>query len=399
MRLHRLALSAFGPYPGSVEVDLDTLGADGLFLLHGDTGAGKTTLLDAVAFALFGRVPGVRNEARRLRCDRADPHTRTEVTVELTVGAVRLVITRNPEYARAKSRGPGETTERHRVSLRWIGPGPAGLPADGLTRADEVGDAVKDLLGMSAEQFFQVVLLPQGEFARFLRADTADREDLLERLFDTGRFGEVEIWFADARRESRAQLATYTEAVDMRAARVAEAAGLHEVPHRADAGWLADLRDRLADHGDACAVQADRARAARERAEAERHRVTDLHARRSRLAEIQADLEALERAAGDREDDRAAIEAAERAGPAAATARLTDTLQQQLAGLPGIDRADQGGAAAAPARGTGGRGAPERGRRQRCRRAGADPAGGRCRPRPGRRLGGAGAGIRRADGR
>ena len=71
MRLHELELTAFGPFAGTEMVDLDALGADGLFLVQGDTGAGKTTLLDAVAFALFGRVPGPRNEAKRLRCDRA----------------------------------------------------------------------------------------------------------------------------------------------------------------------------------------------------------------------------------------------------------------------------------------------------------------------------------------
>ena len=67
MRLHRLEITGFGPYPGREEVDFDALGADGLFLMHGETGAGKTTVLDAVAFALFGAVPGARGEVRRLR--------------------------------------------------------------------------------------------------------------------------------------------------------------------------------------------------------------------------------------------------------------------------------------------------------------------------------------------
>src|SRR6478735_2318963 len=66
MKLHELELTAFGPFAGSETLDLDAVGSDGLFLVHGDTGAGKTSLLDAVAFALFGRVPGARNEARRL---------------------------------------------------------------------------------------------------------------------------------------------------------------------------------------------------------------------------------------------------------------------------------------------------------------------------------------------
>ena len=147
MRLHRLVAQAFGPFPELVEVDFDRLGADGLFLVHGDTGAGKTSLLDAVAFALFGRVPGPRNEAKRLRCDRAHPHLRTEVRLEATIGGHRIELIRNPEYRRAKTRGDGTTLERHRVLLRWLDvPAPGADPA-GLTRADEVGDAIADLLG------------------------------------------------------------------------------------------------------------------------------------------------------------------------------------------------------------------------------------------------------------
>ena len=82
MRLHSLSLTAFGPFPDTVEVDLDDAGRDGLFLLWGPTGAGKTTLLDAVVFAFYGTVPGARGEEKRLRSDHAGPVTRTEVTVE-----------------------------------------------------------------------------------------------------------------------------------------------------------------------------------------------------------------------------------------------------------------------------------------------------------------------------
>ncbi|MGH3621280.1 MAG: AAA family ATPase, partial [Sciscionella sp.] len=120
MRLHRLEVSAFGPYPGRESVDFDALGADGLFLLYGDTGAGKTTVLDAVAFALFGSVPGARGEVRQLRCDYADPATPTEVTLELTVGDQRLRLVRNPEYERAKRRGGGVTKQPAKASLTWL---------------------------------------------------------------------------------------------------------------------------------------------------------------------------------------------------------------------------------------------------------------------------------------
>ena len=259
MRLHELELSAFGPFAGTETVDFDALGADGLFLVQGDTGAGKTTLLDAVAYALFGRVPGPRNEAKRLRCDRAPADVVTQVRLLVTIAGHRLEITRRPEYERPKSRGDGMTLQRGKVSLRWAGDAPVGRAAEGLTRADEVGDAVIDLLGMSADQFFQVVLLPQGDFARFLRADTAERGDLLERLFDTGRFGRIEDWFAAARREVGGQLRAAEEQVQQMLARLGESAGLEPT---ADAGenWLAGVRDLLADRAE---LLADRAAASR----------------------------------------------------------------------------------------------------------------------------------------
>src|SRR5207237_706760 len=136
----------------------------------------------------FGAVPGARDEAKRLRCDFADPLTATEVTLEFTVQGHRLRLHRRPEYLRPKKRGDGSTKQPAKAWLTWLSEPPSGQPTDGLTRIDEVSRTVTGLLGMSKEQFFQVVLLPQGEFARFLRADTAEREQLLERLFGTERF-------------------------------------------------------------------------------------------------------------------------------------------------------------------------------------------------------------------
>src|SRR5262249_39993992 len=116
MRLHRLGLAAVGPYPTQEGVEFDVLGEDGVVLRHGDTGAGKTTLLDAVAFALFGAVPGVRGEARRLRCDYASEDTPTVVSLELTVQGHRLRLTRSPAYVRRRRRGNGTTEQPAKVS-------------------------------------------------------------------------------------------------------------------------------------------------------------------------------------------------------------------------------------------------------------------------------------------
>src|SRR5579859_7541596 len=109
MRPHRLRVTAFGAFAGTEQVVFDDL--EGLFLLHGETGAGKTTLLDAIAFALYGRVPGERGTARRLRSDHAAPSAVTEVEFEATIGGRRLRIARRPEQDRRKRSGTGVTRD------------------------------------------------------------------------------------------------------------------------------------------------------------------------------------------------------------------------------------------------------------------------------------------------
>ncbi|MFD5763014.1 AAA family ATPase, partial [Streptomyces sp. NPDC127044] len=120
MRLHRLDITAFGPFGGTQSVDFDELSAAGLFLLHGPTGAGKTSVLDAVCYALYGAVPGARQSGQglTLRSDHAAPATRTEITLELTVAGRRLEVTRQPPWARPKKRGTGTTTEKAQSWLR-----------------------------------------------------------------------------------------------------------------------------------------------------------------------------------------------------------------------------------------------------------------------------------------
>ncbi|GAB3583291.1 AAA family ATPase [Calidifontibacter terrae] len=204
MRIHRLTIQAFGPFGASETIDFDALGAQGLFLMHGPTGSGKTSVLDAVCFALFGQVPGSRRtHTDRLRSDHAAPHLDPRVQMEFTVAERRLRIDRRPSYFAPKKRGGGTTKRQASVVLEERGA--TGWRAIS-TRLDEAGLEISDALGLGLEQFAQVVLLPQGEFAAFLRAKADERAALLERLFDISRFADVERWLADHRRELRGRV-------------------------------------------------------------------------------------------------------------------------------------------------------------------------------------------------
>ena len=192
MRVHRLEMTAFGPFADHQVVDFGPLNAAGVFLLTGHTGAGKTSILDAVCFGLFGRVPGVRDKARRYRSDHAPATVPPRVVLEVTLQGRRLRLTRSPAWRRPARRGrsslveeKAKATAEELVGDRWV---------VRSSRADEVGHLVAGLLGLDRDQFCQVVMLPQGEFQAFLRSGGRDRQALLARLFRTGRFERVEGW-------------------------------------------------------------------------------------------------------------------------------------------------------------------------------------------------------------
>ncbi|MBB4916650.1 AAA family ATPase [Streptosporangium saharense] len=318
MRPHRLWITAFGSFPGEEEIDFDALAEAGLFLIHGPTGAGKTTVLDALCYALYGRVPGRRDNAKSLRCDHAPPGRGPSVALEVTLRGRRLRITRSPAWQRPKLRGEGTTRENERALVQELTP--SGEWSGLTTRVDEAGDLIGTLLGMNADQFFQVAMLPQGDFARFLRADGEDRRRVLERLFSVKVYAGAESWLADRRTEAhREQQALRTE-VDFAVKRIEEAAGpellalIEEEPDPEDPlGWAAalealaaDAEDRAGRDGDGVTETVRLTRTALERG-------TALADRRRRHAEALVRERALEETAQERADLEAVLAEAARA--------------------------------------------------------------------------------------
>ena len=213
MRIHRLEISAFGPFAGTEHIDFDRLSAHGLFLLNGATGAGKTSVLDAICFALYGSVPGARQEGKRLRSDHADAAAEPRVTCEFSAKGRHFEVSRTPAWNKPSARGRNGFTEqkantllRERVDGQWI---------EKSGRNDEAGAEISSVLGMDRDQFTRVVMLPQGDFAAFLRSKPADRLDLLQSLFGTQRFEAVEQELARRAADSRAEVASLNSQLEL----------------------------------------------------------------------------------------------------------------------------------------------------------------------------------------
>ncbi|MDD6287061.1 SMC family ATPase, partial [Acidaminococcus fermentans] len=190
MRPLELVMNAFGPYAGEETIDFTRLGENRFFLITGPTGSGKTSILDAITFALYGTASGDLRDNRSLRSDYATPDRKTEVRFTFRNQDRTYEVTRTPEQVLNKQRGEGTRTVPAGASLVEILP--EGERKVLSTSNSAVTRAVEQLLGFQARQFRQLMVLPQGEFRRFLVADSKERKTILETLFKTGQYSALE---------------------------------------------------------------------------------------------------------------------------------------------------------------------------------------------------------------
>ncbi|MDF1662912.1 MAG: AAA family ATPase, partial [Planctomycetota bacterium] len=209
MKPLKITLSAFGPYAKKQVIDFSKLGDRSLFLIHGRTGSGKTTILDAISYALYGVSSGDR-KGRQMRSDHALSSAMTEVTFDFSLGAKRYRVTRRPEQERQKKRGEGTTLERNAATLFEMNP-------DGTEKAilgdqwTKVTEKIEELFGFKADQFRQVVLLPQGSFRRLLLAPSKDREQILQSLFHTHIYRSLEEHLKQQAKELKDELESFKQ--------------------------------------------------------------------------------------------------------------------------------------------------------------------------------------------
>lgn len=178
MRPLKLVMSAFGPYAGRTEIDMERIGQSGLYLITGDTGAGKTTIFDAIVFALYGEASGQLRESSMFRSKYAEEGTPTFVEMTFLYGQKTYVVRRNPEYRRPKDRGEGFTVQKAEASLTF----PDGRV---VTKVKEVTEAVTQLTGINRSQFMRIMMIAQGDFQNLLMAKTQEREKIFREIFYT----------------------------------------------------------------------------------------------------------------------------------------------------------------------------------------------------------------------
>ncbi len=185
-------MTAIGPFLQETTVAFDRFGAKDLFLIHGPTGIGKSFIFDAICYALYGECPS-RREAN-LKSDHARPDIEPSIAFAFSVGGQFFEAKRTLAYFRT----PKKKTKSDFVAvpetaeLAELAAWPHGERQTLATKKADVGRRCIELMGLDANQFSQVVLLPQGEFRKLLLADTQERERLLARLFGAGIYEEIE---------------------------------------------------------------------------------------------------------------------------------------------------------------------------------------------------------------
>ena len=185
MRPVYIRMSAFGPYAGIQELNMEELGAGGLYLITGDTGAGKTTIFDAITFALYGEASGDSREAGMLRSKYADPSVPTEVELTFIYGGKTYKVCRNPEYERPTKRGTGMTMQKAEAELIY----PDGRV---VTKPKDVTAAVTEIMGVNREQFCQIAMIAQGKFRDLIEKGTTERQKIFREIFRTAPYQQVQ---------------------------------------------------------------------------------------------------------------------------------------------------------------------------------------------------------------
>ena len=182
-----LTMTGFGPYKGTETVDFRELADNRLFVISGATGSGKTTIFDGISFALYGQASGEdRTDYRAMRSDFADNETQTAVELTFEIHNKTYRVMRQIPYI--KEGNKNETTARCELYEQTED---GEVPIVDRQIVSEINKKVEDLIGFTQAQFSQIVMLPQGEFRKFLTSDTENKETIMRKIFRTEPYREI----------------------------------------------------------------------------------------------------------------------------------------------------------------------------------------------------------------
>lgn len=318
MILHNLEFEAFMAYPKRQEINFDTLNNAGVFLLNGPTGAGKTTILDAICYALYGETSSDRESAKLHSTYAAHSGTKPRVLLDVTLHGKRLRIDRTPAYNKPITRGArkGQMREESaKATLAELAPGAD--PADEKawtpisSSVAEVNRTIAERTHLTKEQFLKVVLLPQGQFAQFLKSKPKERKELLKKMFPVEHYEQLfaalteeaktaqqevaqdentQRGYLERARAEMLALQSLLDAVDSDAEEAAEAGEEASEHLTAENVTAENVTAETLDAWVACGVERARETSAREKQE--QQRLTDEADRNTRLLAERAQLQA-----------------------------------------------------------------------------------------------------------
>lgn len=213
MRPISLTMNAFGAYVEKTTIAFDALKDQRLFLISGATGAGKTTIFDAMIFALYGEASGSQRQPKTMRSQLAARENLTYVDFQFEVNGDLYQIHREPKQPNPDPKAKNEREQKVEFQT----------PQGTISRITEAKSKSEELLGLTARQFRQVVMLPQGEFQRMITADTKERRETFRQIFNTVSYRQLELALKDQARAATQAAASAREAIQNEQAAISAA--------------------------------------------------------------------------------------------------------------------------------------------------------------------------------
>lgn len=232
MRAIQLTIEAFGPYSDRQVVDFTQLGQETVFLITGPTGAGKTSIFDAMVYALYGRASGSDRDQDTLRSHFAEEDQQTEVQFRFELKQNMYEVKRTPRQLKKKEKGEGFTEQPPKAELYRIKEGEHELLA---SKIREVNESIENMLHLDYEQFRKMIMIPQGEFRRLISENSKEREEILQKIFQTYVYEQM----TDRLKEESKELKNVIESIEARE---------QEELNRLD--WDEETRDSLSSSSD-----------------------------------------------------------------------------------------------------------------------------------------------------